>query len=117
RVQIVWRLSFFFFKQKTAYEISRDWSSDVCSSDLHRQRIALVGLALREQLVDLRRLEHDRQQAVLEAVVVEDVGEAGGDDRAERSEERRVGKEGGGRGARGEEEEDGGGVVAERRAR
>ena len=28
-------LSFFFFKQKTAYEIvSRDWSSDVCSSDL-----------------------------------------------------------------------------------
>src|SRR5213075_3456087 len=34
---------FFFFKQKTAYEITRrDWSSDVCSSDLfvakpHRQ--------------------------------------------------------------------------------
>src|ERR1043166_5583598 len=27
---------FFFFKQKTAYEIpKRDWSSDVCSSDLH----------------------------------------------------------------------------------
>jgi len=26
---------FFFFKQKTADEIvSRDWSSDVCSSDL-----------------------------------------------------------------------------------
>ena len=25
-----------FYKQKTAYEIvSRDWSSDVCSSDLH----------------------------------------------------------------------------------
>eukprot|EP01044_Picomonas_judraskeda_P047447 COSAG03_NODE_26986_length_256_cov_0.509554_1_plen_35_part_10 len=25
---------FFFFKQKTAYEIRiRDWSSDVCSSD------------------------------------------------------------------------------------
>src|SRR5919206_2876244 len=30
-------LFFFFFKQKTAYEIvSRDWSSDVCSSDLPR---------------------------------------------------------------------------------
>src|SRR5213594_4751356 len=30
----IW-LSFFFFKQKTAYEISvRDWRSDVCSSDL-----------------------------------------------------------------------------------
>ena len=28
-------LSFFFFKQKTAYEIYQcDWSSDVCSSDL-----------------------------------------------------------------------------------
>jgi len=27
---------FFFFKQKTAYEIQiRDWSSDVCSSDLN----------------------------------------------------------------------------------
>ncbi len=27
---------FFFFKQKTAYEIlASDWSSDVCSSDLH----------------------------------------------------------------------------------
>ena len=28
---------FFFFKQKTAYEIGTgDWSSDVCSSDLRR---------------------------------------------------------------------------------
>ena len=28
-------LKFFFFKQKTAYEMcGRDWSSDVCSSDL-----------------------------------------------------------------------------------
>ena len=32
----VWFFFFFFFKQKTAYEIvSRDWSSDVCSSDLN----------------------------------------------------------------------------------
>src|SRR3546814_800471 len=30
---------FFFFKQKTAYELRiSDWSSDVCSSDLHRHR-------------------------------------------------------------------------------
>src|SRR3546814_8168540 len=29
---------FFFFKQKTAYEMRiSDWSSDVCSSDLGRQ--------------------------------------------------------------------------------
>ena len=32
---------FFFFKQKTAYEIvSRDWSSDVCSSDLKKRGAA-----------------------------------------------------------------------------
>ena len=30
---------FFFFKQKTAYEMcGRDWSSDVCSSDLGSPR-------------------------------------------------------------------------------
>src|SRR3546814_11335384 len=34
---IVSRLVFFFFKQKTAYEMRiSDWSSDVCSSDLLR---------------------------------------------------------------------------------
>ena len=32
---LVLMFSFFFFKQKTAYEIYQcDWSSDVCSSDL-----------------------------------------------------------------------------------
>ena len=31
----IWIGFVFFFKQKTAYEVvSRDWSSDVCSSDL-----------------------------------------------------------------------------------
>src|SRR3546814_18052947 len=36
--------SFFFFKQKTAYEMRiSDWSSDVCSSDL---LLAVGGLAL-----------------------------------------------------------------------
>src|SRR5216117_4579581 len=35
---------FFFFKQKTAYEIRKgDWSSDVCSSDLHPPRAARGG--------------------------------------------------------------------------
>src|SRR6186997_2955301 len=40
---------FFFFKQKTAYEITTgDWSSDVCSSDLavalgHRRIGAILG--------------------------------------------------------------------------
>src|SRR3546814_19572872 len=43
---------FFFFKQKTAYEMRiRDWSSDVCSSDLifgkplHRINSLIGGLA------------------------------------------------------------------------
>src|SRR3546814_10364451 len=37
---------FFFFKQKTAYEMRiSDWSSDVCSSDLWRTR-------MRRQMVD-----------------------------------------------------------------
>src|SRR3546814_13530022 len=50
---VVFDLFFFFFKQKTAYEMRiSDWSSDVCSSDL---RIAddspeLVDCGLRERL-------------------------------------------------------------------
>src|SRR3546814_5927407 len=33
-------LCFFFFKQKTAYEMRiSDWSSDVCSSDLQRDMV------------------------------------------------------------------------------
>src|SRR3546814_9523403 len=35
----MWGLVFFFFKQKTAYEMRiSDWSSDVCSSDLRAFR-------------------------------------------------------------------------------
>src|SRR3546814_8805271 len=35
---------FFFFKQKTAYEVRiSDWSSDVCSSDLFSLRLASLG--------------------------------------------------------------------------
>src|SRR3546814_4638643 len=38
---------FFFFKQKTAYEMRiSDWSSDVCSSDLLLFSTALFGIAL-----------------------------------------------------------------------
>src|SRR3546814_13996940 len=36
---------FFFFKQKTAYEMRiSDWSSDVCSSDLIGMRLVAAGL-------------------------------------------------------------------------
>src|SRR5688572_25380819 len=54
---------FFFFKQKTAYEIDCDWSSDVCSSDLSGPGIALkteaMGLAVMVELplvvIDVQR--------------------------------------------------------------
>src|SRR3546814_4363152 len=36
---------FFFFKQKTAYEMRiSDWSSDVCSSDLIDQEFAIIAI-------------------------------------------------------------------------
>src|SRR6187431_3727739 len=55
---------FFFFKQKTAYEITvRDWSSDVCSSDLPPDRNRQPGLVpgaadrLRRDRVDRKSVE------------------------------------------------------------
>src|SRR5213594_1564740 len=57
---------FFFFKQKTAYEISvRDWSSDVCSSDLRPNSIGcgreppmavIRAAASKDDWVEARRL-------------------------------------------------------------
>src|SRR3546814_3231042 len=44
-----WYLVFFFFKQKTAYEMRiSDWSSGVCSSDLraHRAQHVQIGVAV-----------------------------------------------------------------------
>src|SRR3546814_1908382 len=82
---------FFFFKQKTAYEMRiSDWSSDVCSSDLLFARIFLRHIAKADALA--RHIggagicghdQHDVAEIDGLAVVV---GEA-------RSEERRVGKE------------------------
>src|SRR3546814_9196003 len=66
-------LSFFFFKQKTAYEMRiSDWSSDVCSSDL----------------AVLMNLNHNGQAISLSSKLAERGVRDG-----ERSEERRVGKE------------------------
>src|SRR5207237_3386045 len=44
---------FFFFKQKTAYEIQVCWSSDVCSSDLHRGRLNVLVNILGKNLNEL----------------------------------------------------------------
>src|SRR3546814_11596383 len=43
-------MMFFFFKQKTAYEVRiSDWSSDVCSSDLLELRVIGVGIGSRNR--------------------------------------------------------------------
>src|SRR3546814_9494504 len=40
-------ISFFFFKQKTAYEMRiSDWSSDVCSSDLNKSGFEIDDIEL-----------------------------------------------------------------------
>src|SRR3546814_4588643 len=46
---------FFFFKQKTAYEMRiSDWSSDVCSSDLYGYaRVSTTGQDLAQQIAQL----------------------------------------------------------------
>src|SRR3546814_5604823 len=98
---ILFLFSFFFFKQKTAYEMRiSDWSSDVCSSDLcqqyqnrHRSEPEHIGQAepaLGNGVVSQRRPDADdgndaqqgqRKRACQFAHAVM------------RSEERRVGKE------------------------
>src|SRR3546814_4139838 len=43
--RVLYVFCFFFFKQKTAYEMRiSDWSSDVCSSDLARVPLRVVGV-------------------------------------------------------------------------
>src|SRR3546814_15532673 len=61
-------LCFFFFKQKTAYEMRiSDWSSDVCSSDLLHDLAGLAEAALRHVHVapgDLDRVVAVRRQTL-----------------------------------------------------
>src|SRR3546814_5155195 len=54
---------FFFFKQKTAYEMRiSDWSSDVCSSDLHSPLYRGEGVAPEVHLITLpERLKQQLQ--------------------------------------------------------
>src|SRR3546814_5445797 len=67
---------FFFFKQKTAYEMRiSDWSSDVCSSDLLRREGALFPAADRGD-ADLPQAGPD-QRTGRRAVRPGDAGDAG----------------------------------------
>src|SRR3546814_7585092 len=81
-IDVVSSCWFLLFKQDTAYEMRiSDWSSDVCSSDLHRagQRRAHPGAIDPHRSLDLGRIERQREVQRPRA--------------AARSEERRVGKE------------------------
>src|SRR3546814_7578875 len=61
---------FFFFKQKTAYEMRiSDWSSDVCSSDLSGSREEFAGWINRA--LDWCRDHHHMMRAWDEAMVLE----------------------------------------------
>src|SRR3546814_1748229 len=69
---------FFFFKQKTAYELRiSDWSSDVCSADLASDQVGkLAGQAIAgmDGVADVRPVEARDDQAVTrDAELDEDV--------------------------------------------
>src|SRR3546814_8149013 len=84
---------FFFFKQKTAYEMRiSDWSSDVCSSDLDAEAVHTqfdrVIHALAEKLPTVaEHLEEARADILAFTAFPKEIW------RQIRSEERRVGKE------------------------
>src|SRR3546814_10628311 len=61
-ITVLYFYIFFFFKQKTAYEMRiSDWSSDVCSSDLHGARDRPNWQAPRRRCHP-RRWERDRAE-------------------------------------------------------
>src|SRR3546814_9005630 len=88
---------FLCLKQKTAYEMRiSDWSSDVCSSDLLRVRVAEVGGRLRVRGAHVIRLGESLLRDL--PVRLDDLRDvrldvAAAEVPARRSEERRVGKE------------------------
>src|SRR3546814_2721214 len=95
---------FFFFKQKTAYEMRiSDWSSDVCSSDLAGVKIDADAAKLLAERTEgnLLAAAQDVEKLKLlfagERIDVESLGQAVADsarfEAFDRSDERRVGKE------------------------
>src|SRR3546814_9788399 len=75
---LFFEIGFFFFKQKTAYEMRiSDWSSDVCSSDLGLRPCFSIACRSNKSFRFSQRVFADRPSLCF----------------AQRSEERRVGKE------------------------
>src|SRR5690606_40444464 len=84
-VSVLIRAVFFFSSRRRHTRFSRDWSSDVCSSDLHAGRaVTLGGLIVQRQVLFDRNARIGQLQ--VDRLVFLMVGV--------RSEERRVGKEG-----------------------
>src|SRR3712207_6868844 len=88
-------LIFFFSSRRRHTRYWRDWSSDVCSSDLSRHREALIADAQAQQAEILAAAQAEQERLISETEVYR-----GAVDRADelgaqtaRSEERRVGKE------------------------
>src|SRR3546814_5515543 len=84
-VYVVFCIFFFFFKQKTAYEMRiSDWSSDVCSSDLYAPvglgvtAVGLVFLTFAYRLLPISRPGAETMDAALAAnpYVTEEIGRA-----------------------------------------
>src|SRR5256885_9030207 len=95
RVGLVYAFSFFFSSRRRHTRLQGDWSSDVCSSDLARERVALALRQVDRYIGVGPSPDHERRVRA----PAQDVGliqaEAGGVCHgAVRSEERRVGKEG-----------------------
>src|SRR3546814_6929301 len=94
-------VGFFFFKQKTAYELRiSDWSSDVCSSDLKIVIAATAAVAALSLAACSEKTQDTTEAAASSAA--DDISDMASDaantvdnagDRMKRSEERRVGKE------------------------
>src|SRR3546814_6139286 len=83
-------LLFFFFKQKTAYEMRiSDWSSDVCSSDL---ALMLLGAGIAMCLSCLQSLLSKAAPASVQGAIMGFNHAVLSLARILRSEERRVGK-------------------------
>src|SRR5204862_2634767 len=93
-------LFLFFFSSRRRYTSSlRDWSSDVCSSDLapDRSRTIQVAIDPRSEAENLVQPGHVFPLRAREGGVLMRAGQT--EAAVDRSEERRVGKGGGGRGS------------------